>query len=139
MDTTQFANLYEIPRETVRRGVERAGFRGSDFITVMNWLTPGMEVKPHKHPFEQVAIIVQGRVRFHVGDEVYEAGPGSAIRIPGDVMHYAEPLGDEVALNLDIFSPIREDYRHLVAYQDEEAAPAQARDHRAHNASRRLA
>ena len=33
-------------------------------------------------------------------------------------MHYGEPIGDEPALNLDIFSPIREDYRHLVEYQE---------------------
>ncbi len=114
----QYANLYELPRETVRRGVERAGFRGDNFIAVMNWLTPGMALSPHQHDFEQVALIVQGRVRYHVGDEVFDAGPGSAIRIPAGVAHYAEPVGDEVALNLDIFAPPRDDYRHLVAHQD---------------------
>ncbi len=44
------------------------------------------------------------------------------MRIPPDVMRYAEPIGDEVALNLDVFSPIRPDYRHLVTYQDAEFA-----------------
>lgn len=120
--TTQFANLFEMPRETVRRGVERAGFRGDNFISVMNWLTPGMDLAPHMHDFEQVAIILQGRVKFHVGDEVFEAGPGGAIRIPAGVMHYAEPVGDEIALNLDIFSPMRADYLHLVAGQDSDAS-----------------
>jgi quercetin dioxygenase-like cupin family protein len=115
--TTQFYNLFELPRETVRRGVERAGFEGENVMAVMNWLTPGMDLSPHSHTFEQVALILQGRVRFHVGDDVFEAGPGSAIRIPAGVMHYAEPIGDEVALNLDIFAPARADYAHLVAYQ----------------------
>lgn len=114
---TQFANLYELPRETVRRGVERAAFRGENCMTVMNWLTPGMQVSPHKHDFEQLVIIVQGRVRFHVGDDVIEAGPGGAIRIPAGVLHHAEPIGDEVVLNLDVFAPIREDYLHLVEHQ----------------------
>lgn len=118
----QFHNLYELPREVVRRGVERVGFRGEHFTSVLNWLTPGMDLAPHSHTFEQVAIILQGRVRFHVGDEVFEAGPGSAIRIPAGVMHYAEPVGSEVALNLDIFAPQRADYAHLVAYQDGEHA-----------------
>ncbi|WP_076997928.1 cupin domain-containing protein [Variovorax sp. KK3] len=121
-ETTQFANLYDMPRETVRRGVERAGFRGKDFIAVMNWLTPGMDLAPHKHEFEQVAIILQGQVRFHVGDEVFEAGPGGSIRIPAGVMHHAEPVGTEVVLNLDIFSPVRPDYLHLVAGQDGDAS-----------------
>jgi quercetin dioxygenase-like cupin family protein len=114
------AKLYNwdgLDREVVRRGVERAGFRGENVLLVMNWLEPGMEVNPHHHPFEQVAYIVQGRMRFTVGDEVFEAGPGSVIRIPPDVVHCGEPIGDEPVLNLDVFSPIREDYRHLVDYQ----------------------
>ena len=57
-------------------------------------------------------------MRFHIGDDIIEAGPGSLIRIPPDVEHFGEPVGDEQVLNLDIFSPIREDYRHLVEYQE---------------------
>lgn len=112
-------NWNDLPREVVRKGVERVGFRGDQSICVMNWLTPGMDVFPHKHPFEQLVLIVQGRVRFHVGDEIVEGGPGSMIRIPPDVMHYAEPIGDEVVMNLDIFAPIREDYLHMVEYQQD--------------------
>ena len=116
----QKATLYNwdtLDKEVVRKGVERAGFRGDDVLMVMNWLEPGMDLNPHSHPFEQVVYIVQGRVIFTIGEESVEAGPGSVIRIPPDVVHYAEPVGDEPAMNLDIFAPIREDYRHLVDYQ----------------------
>ncbi|MFM0158383.1 MULTISPECIES: cupin domain-containing protein [Paraburkholderia] len=113
-------NWNDLEREVVRRGVERVGFRGEKVICVMNWLTPGMDVNPHSHPFEQLVLIVQGRVRFHVGEDSVEAGPGSMLRIPRDTLHYAEPIGDEVALNLDVFAPLRDDYRHLVAYQADE-------------------
>ncbi len=119
------AKLYNwdgLDKETVRRGVERVGFRGEQVLLVMNWLEPGMEVNPHSHPFEQIAYIVQGRMRFTIGDEVLEAGPGSIVRIPPDVVHCGEPIGDETVLNLDVFSPIREDYRHLVAYQEADFA-----------------
>jgi quercetin dioxygenase-like cupin family protein len=115
-------NWNDLEREVVRRGVERVGFRGDDVICVLNWLTPGMQVHPHKHTFEQVVMILEGRVRFHLGDEVVEAERGGMIRIPPGVMHYAEPLGDEVALNLDVFAPMRDDYRHLVEYQAGEFA-----------------
>lgn len=114
------AKLYNwdgLDREVVRRGVERVGFRGENVLLVMNWLEPGMEVNPHSHPFEQIAYIVQGRMRFTIGGEVLEAGPGSVVRIPPDVLHCGEPIGEETVLNLDVFSPIREDYRHLVDYQ----------------------
>ena len=117
----QKATLYnwnDLPNEVVRKGVSRAGFRGEDVLLVMNKIEPGMDINPHSHPFEQVVYIVEGRVRFHVGDDEMEAGPGSLIRIPPDVVHYAEPIGDEPALNLDVFAPIRDDYRHLVEYQE---------------------
>jgi len=51
---------------------------------------------------------------------VLEAEPGSLIRIPPDVVHCGEPIGSEQVLNLDVFSPIREDYRHLVEYQKQD-------------------
>ncbi len=34
-------------------------------------------------------------VRFHVGDDTMEGGPGSLIRIPPGVEHYAEPISNE--------------------------------------------
>ena len=118
---TKKAKLYNwdtIEGEEVRPGVSRKGFRGDQFMMVMNTLEPGMEINPHSHPFEQAVYIVQGKVRFHVGDEVFEGGPGSVIRIPPNIEHYAEPFGDEPVLNLDIFAPLTEDYMHLVEYQN---------------------
>ena len=117
---TQKARLYNwdsLEKEFVRDGVERAGFSGDNLLMVMNWLEPGMETNPHSHPFEQVMYIVRGTLRVYLGDEVIEAGPGSLVRIPPHVEHYGEPVGDETVMNLDIFSPIRADYKHLVEYQ----------------------
>lgn len=110
----------ELEREAVRPGVSRAGFRGDDVMLVMNWLQPGMETRPHSHPCEQLVYVVKGRMRFHIGDEVIELGAGGLVRIPPDIVHFGEPVGDEEVLNLDVFAPIRDDYRHLVAYQADE-------------------
>lgn len=116
----QKARLYNwdsLEREFVREGVTRAGFSGENMLAVMNWLEPGMETNPHSHPFEQVMYIVQGTLRVHLEGEVIEASAGSLVRIPPGVEHYGEPVGDETVMNLDIFSPIRSDYKHLVEYQ----------------------
>lgn len=113
-------NWNELDRETVRPGVSRAGFRGDDVMLVMNWLQPGMETRPHSHPCEQIVYVVKGRMRFVIADEEIEVGAGGLVRIPPGVMHYGEPIGDEEVLNLDVFAPLREDYRHLIAYQDDE-------------------
>ncbi len=107
----------DLPMEDVREHVRRTGFRGEDVLLTMNWLSPGMTLGMHKHPFEQVACILQGRMRWTVGDDTFEVGPGSVLRVPPDVMHGGVPIGDEVVLNLDIFHPIRKDYLHLVDHQ----------------------
>lgn len=120
MSEGQKARVYNwdsLEKESVRPGVVRSGFRGDDVLLVMNWLEPGMEVNPHSHPFEQVVYIVKGTMRFVVEGEELIVSAGGVIRIPPSVEHYGEPIGDEQVMNLDIFSPIREDYRHLVKYQ----------------------
>ncbi|MGQ0429992.1 MAG: cupin domain-containing protein [Gammaproteobacteria bacterium] len=116
--TIQRCRWDDLPKEDVRPGVRRAGFRGDDVLLVMNWLQPGMQTRPHRHPFEQITYVVQGRMRLVVGDEVIDAAAGSVIRVPPDVVHYGEPVGPEPVLNLDVFAPFREDYRHLVAHQE---------------------
>jgi len=111
------SNWNDLIREKVRPGVERVGFGGDNMIAVLNWLSPGMEVRPHSHPFEQLVLIIEGQIRLHIGEDVIEMGPGAMTHIPPDVMHYAEPVGTRVALNLDIFAPIRDDYGHLLEHQ----------------------
>lgn len=114
---TSMYNWNTLPREFVREGIERCGFRGEQVVTVFNWVSPDIKVNPHSHPFEQLAICLQGTFNYHVGGQVFEMTPGSMLRVPPNTVHYVEPTGDEVALNLDIFAPLRDDYRHLVEYQ----------------------
>jgi quercetin dioxygenase-like cupin family protein len=119
---TQMVDWNSLPKEWVREGVERCGFRGENVILVMNWIAPHIKVNPHKHAFEQLAICIQGKFNYHVGDEVHVMTPGCMLRVPPGVMHYVEPIGEETALNLDVFAPIRDDYKHLVEYQAGEFA-----------------
>jgi quercetin dioxygenase-like cupin family protein len=114
----------DLPREHVRPGVSRAGFRGNDVMLCMNWLEPGMEVRPHSHPHEQLVMVVKGRMRFFIGDDTIEVDQGGVVRIPPNVTHCGEVVGDETVLNLDVFTPLREDYLHLVTYQKDSFEPA---------------
>jgi quercetin dioxygenase-like cupin family protein len=104
----------EIPDEAVRAGVRRRGFGTKDCLLVMNECEPGMDVRPHVHEFDQIAMIVAGRARYHVGDVANEMGPGSIVLIPAGVDHFIEPLGEEVVQNIDVFTPCREDLAHLL-------------------------
>lgn len=101
-------------------GIPVRGFRGDNVGIAYSELHPGAKMKPpHSHDFEQIFMILKGRVRLHVGDRVHECGPGSIIRIPPNVEHWVEPprKEDGVAINLDVFSPIRADFEMLTAYQ----------------------
>lgn len=110
-----------IPSEVVRPGVKRRAFGSRDVLLVMNDCEPGMDLKPHSHPFDQIALIVEGRAIYHVGDVANEMSAGSVVFVPAGVEHYIEPLGDEVVKNLDVFAPAREDYLHLLEWmQDDE-------------------
>jgi quercetin dioxygenase-like cupin family protein len=106
----------EIPDEPVRPGVRRRAFGTEDVLLVLNECEPGMDVRPHSHDFDQIAMITKGRAVYHVGDEPNEVGPGSVMLIPAGVEHYIEPVGDEVVENIDVFAPARRDYLHLIEW-----------------------
>jgi quercetin dioxygenase-like cupin family protein len=67
-------------------------------------------VQEHSHPHEQVGILLQGRVLFTIGGEQKTLQPGDVWRIPGDVRHSVVVL-EGPARALDVFYPVREDYR----------------------------
>ncbi|AUW45933.1 cupin domain-containing protein [Rhizobium leguminosarum] len=94
----------------VRPGIQRKAFSGDGATLALHLLQPGHETRPHSHPHEQIVYIMSGLVDFHIGDSVVRLGPGGVAKIPGDVIHYAEVIGDQPVLNLDIFTPARPEY-----------------------------
>jgi quercetin dioxygenase-like cupin family protein len=104
------ANLDELRAKEVRDGVTRRVFSGERVTLAWHTLEPGHHPEPHSHPHEQVNYVLAGRIRFSVGDEQTDLGPGGVLVVPPGVEHDAETLGDEPALVLNIFGPKREDY-----------------------------
>jgi mannose-6-phosphate isomerase-like protein (cupin superfamily) len=109
----------EIPEEDVRPGVTRRAIGTREVLLVMNECRPGMDLRPHSHDFDQLALIISGEAIYHVGDDHNEVGPGSVMLVPAGVEHYIEPTGSEPVLNLDVFAPAREDYLHLLDWMPE--------------------
>ncbi len=112
-------NWKTIPVRESRKGIMQRVFRGNDVLIGYSELHPHMDPSPHSHPYEQIFMIVQGRVRLHVGEQVITCTPGSVVRIPPNVEHWAEPPlpEDGVAINMDIWTPYRPDFGRFTAYQ----------------------
>lgn len=102
-----YDDLVEVP---LRRGVSHRVFSGDGATLAWGTLEPGHETNPHAHEYEQIVYIVSGRIRFTVGDEAREVGPGDMFVVPPNVLHWAENLGDGPAVDLSVFTPRREEY-----------------------------
>jgi quercetin dioxygenase-like cupin family protein len=72
-------------------------------------LAEGAHVPEHRHEHEQVATLLEGRLRFVVGGEEREVGPGESVVLPANVPHEVEALTDAVVL--DLFVPARDDWQ----------------------------
>ncbi|MGB1008700.1 MAG: cupin domain-containing protein [Thiolinea sp.] len=73
----------------------------------LNWVkfAPGSVYPLHSHPYEQTSVLIQGRMRLTVGDEVREVGPGDMWFVAADVPHGGEILGGEAVIFIDLYSP----------------------------------
>jgi quercetin dioxygenase-like cupin family protein len=116
---TPVYNWERIPSMQPRPGLTMRAFRGDNVLVTYNLIGPDLVPNPHRHPFEQVFMLIEGRVRLHIEDAVHDCGPGTVLRIPPDALHWVEPPApaDGVAVNIDIFSPARADYLPLTEYQ----------------------
>ena len=110
--------LDDLPFEEVRPGFARSAIRSDGALTTVNWFEPGFTTRgPHSHAFDQLSYVLAGAMRFYVGDDVFDLHAPAVVHIPGGLPHCAEPIGDERALNIDVFAPIREDYLPLCEHQ----------------------
>ena len=107
---TTKANWERISEFHARSGVTRRVFSGEKSMMVLNELMPSAKPALHQHPHEQLTYIIEGSARFVIGDEVVDLVEGDLILIPPNVPHSLEVTSSRPVLNLDVFSPIREDY-----------------------------
>lgn len=94
----------------VREGVARKAFSGEGATLALHRLMPGHKPRPHAHHYEQIAYIISGEVDFHIDEEVVRLKAGGLIAVPPNATHYAEVVGNEPVLNLDVFIPRRPEY-----------------------------
>lgn len=105
-----FPDDSEQSRHTIFPGVTITTCAADKMMLSYVEIAPHAVVEEHSHPHEQVGMVLEGRARFFIGNEEKVLGKGDRYRIPGGIVHRVIAL-DRPVTALDIFCPIREDYR----------------------------
>lgn len=106
-----FYRWEDMPREKVSETLDRRLITGDRVMLTHVYLKKGSIVPRHAHENEQITYILEGGLRFWIGEdesEVIDVQAGEVLHIPSFVQHKAEALAD--TLDVDIFSPPREDW-----------------------------
>jgi quercetin dioxygenase-like cupin family protein len=108
--SSYFPAADECGRHTIFPGVEIRTCAGERMMMSVVDLAPHAVVEEHSHPHEQVGMLLSGRAIFYIGAEQKTLQAGDLYVIPGNTRHKVIAL-DEPVRALDIFNPVREEYR----------------------------
>lgn len=104
-----FIRLADITKRDMVPGFS-ARFVHTGFMTMSYWDTKaGASLPEHSHPHEQVTTIIRGTFELTVEGETQTIEPGAVVVIPPHAKHRGTSITD--CYILDVFYPIREDYR----------------------------
>ena len=98
-------------KERVSDMLERRLITGDRMMLAQVYLKKGCIVPKHSHENEQLTYILEGALKFWIGEERSEettVHAGEVLLIPSNIPHMAEAL--EETLDVDIFSPPRQDW-----------------------------
>jgi len=113
MSRIESGNWNESLWESLRPGIERVVFAtGIESMScTIGRVENGHEVRPHSHPNDQVALVVQGECDYYVDGKPYRLTAGSWVTVPAGVEHYIHVYDSPVpCLQMDIFYPARPEY-----------------------------
>ncbi len=105
-----FIRFGDIAALTLAPGVEGRPLFGEGAMVNLIEFDAGATVPAHSHPHEQLGIVLSGMQALVVDGVAHELGPMEGYVLPGNVEHSAY-CGPEGATVVDIFCPVREDYR----------------------------
>ena len=110
MSTTHY-RWEELPREVLSPLIGRRLISTERMMLAHVYLEKGAVVPWHSHENEQLTYILEGTLRFWLGDdqgEIVDVAAGGVLHIPSQLPHKAEAL--EKVLDVDIFCPPRSDW-----------------------------
>ncbi len=109
MSAGQVVQLSETEPLELAPGVTMRPLFGDGAMLNLLEFAPGAGVPAHAHPHEQLGHVLEGELTLSIDGVEHLLGPGDAYQIPGGVKHAAR--SDRRCLVMDVFQPLREDYR----------------------------
>jgi quercetin dioxygenase-like cupin family protein len=106
----QFVSFERLEAFELTRGVTAKALFGEGAMLNLVELEPGCVVPRHSHPHEQLGLMLRGSMTLTVDGADHPLREMDGYTLPGDVEHGAT-AGPDGALVLDVFRPVREDYR----------------------------
>jgi len=106
----QFVRSDDVRPFTLAERVSARPLFGEGAMLNLIEFRPGSTVPLHSHPHEQLGIVLRRMQALIVDGEAPELGPLEGYVTPGGVEHSAY-CGSDGALELDVFNPVRGDYR----------------------------
>jgi len=106
-----FHRWNDMEKERVNDMLDRRLITGERVMLAHVYLKKGCIVPKHSHENEQITYILEGALRFKLGDdqkEVVTVSAGEVLHIPSNLPHEAEAVED--TLDVDVFSPPRADW-----------------------------
>lgn len=101
----------DIPKEALKPDLARRLIATDRMMLAQVYLQKGCVVPTHEHENEQLTYILEGTLRFWLGEDgsqVVDVAAGEVLHIPSHLPHKAEAL--ETTLDVDIFCPPRQDW-----------------------------
>jgi quercetin dioxygenase-like cupin family protein len=101
----------DMPKERVTDSIARRIVVGERMMLAHVYLAKGSIVPRHSHENEQLTYILEGALRFWIGEDGAReiiVRAGEVLVIPSNVPHKAEALED--TLDVDVFNPPRQDW-----------------------------
>ncbi|HEY4310308.1 MAG TPA: cupin domain-containing protein [Pirellulales bacterium] len=110
MTVPYFVDKSQCSQHQIFPGVQIFTTHGDHVMLSLVEFEPHAVVEDHSHPHEQMGFMLEGEAEFVVGGERKIVRAGEMWRIPGGVVHKVI-AGDKPVKALDVFYPIRDDYR----------------------------
>ena len=105
-----FCDVENREAQEVVPGIRLKTFWGEKMLLSVVELDAGAVLPNHSHPHEQSGTVISGILRLTIAGETRDLQSGDAYIIPGGVEHSAI-AGPTLTKVVDIFSPVREEYK----------------------------